>query len=172
MYPKRGAIAAGLTAAGLALLFSFKTPARVATLASVTSRTGATGTDTGTGNTTGSTSARGTTSGAAAATPTPSASAGSAGTTNGTVSGPVVDTQFGPVQVAVTFSNGSITEIQALQLPIDRMRSAQISSYAEPILRSEALQAQSAQIDLVSGATYTSMAYEQSLQAVLDQAHT
>ena len=49
------------------------------------------------------------------------------------------------------------------------MRSAEISSYAGPILRQEALQAQSAQIDLVSGATYTSSGYEQSLQAVLDQ---
>lgn len=160
MFPKRGAIAAGLTAAGLALLLSFKTPERLVTLARVA--TGA-----GSGTTTGTD-----TSSAATATPTPSAipSASSRSTANGTVTGPVVETQFGPVQVAVTFGNGTITDIQAVQLPSDRMRSAEISSYAGPILRQEALQAQSAQIDLVSGATYTSSAYEQSLQAVLDQA--
>jgi uncharacterized protein with FMN-binding domain len=176
MYPKRGAIAAGLTAAGLALLFSFKTPDRLATLATVTSGSGSNSTGTSSG---GTTSTKGATSGstddtsASGATATPSASASAnaaSGTANGTVTGPVVDTQYGPVQVAVTFSNGKITDIAAVQLPSDRMRSAQISQYAEPILRQEALQAQSAQIDLVSGATYTSAGYEQSLQAVLDQA--
>jgi uncharacterized protein with FMN-binding domain len=160
MFPKRGAIAAGLTAAGLALLFSFKTPERVVTLARVATGVGS-GTTSGTDTNTGTT-----------ATPTPSASpsASSGSTANGIVTGPVVETQFGPVQVAVTFNNGTIADVQALQLPSDRMRSAEISSYAGPILRQEALQAQSAQIDLVSGATYTSSAYEQSLQAVLDQA--
>ena len=165
MYPKRGAIAAGLTAAGLALLFSFKTPDRITTLASLSngSATNGTGSSSGTGNSRGT----GTTSGAVS-TPTPSASP-TGSTANGTLTGSVVETQFGPVQVAVTFSNGTITNIQALQLPSDRMRSAQISSYAEPILRDEVLQAQSAQVDLVSGATYTSLGYQQSLQAVLDQ---
>ncbi|MDP9483029.1 MAG: FMN-binding protein, partial [Chloroflexota bacterium] len=74
------------------------------------------------------------------------------------------------VQVQVTIANGQVADVIALQLPADRSRSAQISQYAEPILRSEALQAQNAQIDLVSGATYTSDAYAQSLQGALDQA--
>ena len=87
------------------------------------------------------------------------------------MTGPALDTRFGPVQVQVTIANGKVTDVTALELPFDRSRSAQISQYAEPILRSEALQAQTAQIDLVSGATYTSDAYTQSLQAALDQAH-
>jgi uncharacterized protein with FMN-binding domain len=161
MFPKRGAIAAALTAAGLALLFSFKTPERVVTLARVATDAGSSS-DTSTG-------ATATPAPSTSPSPSATASASSTATANGTVTGPVVETQYGPVQVAVTFSNGAIRDIQALQLPSDRMRSAEISSYAGPILRQEALQAQSAQIDLVSGATYTSSGYEQSLQAVLDQ---
>jgi uncharacterized protein with FMN-binding domain len=82
----------------------------------------------------------------------------------------VVQTQFGPVQVQVTLANGKITNVTALQLPSDRQRSAYISSIVGPMLQSETLAAQSAQIDLISGATYTSDAYAQSLQAALDQA--
>jgi uncharacterized protein with FMN-binding domain len=82
----------------------------------------------------------------------------------------VVQTQFGPVQVQVTIANGKITNVTALQLPSDRQRSAYISGIVGPMLQSEALTAQSAQIDLISGATYTSDAYAQSLQAALDQA--
>ena len=66
-------------------------------------------------------------------------------------------------------AGGKLTDVVALELPTGR-RSGQISNYAAPILRQEALQAQSAKIDLVSGATYTSDAYTQSLQAALDQA--
>ena len=66
--------------------------------------------------------------------------------------------------------SGKITEVAALQLPTDG-RSGRISQEVEPILHDEALQAQNAQIDLVSGATYTSQGYAQSLQAALDQAH-
>ena len=66
-------------------------------------------------------------------------------------------------------ASGKVTDVVALELPTGR-RSGQISQYAGPILRQEALQAQSAKIDLVSGATYTSDAYTQSLQAALDQA--
>jgi uncharacterized protein with FMN-binding domain len=82
----------------------------------------------------------------------------------------VAQTRFGPVQVQVTIAGGKITDVTALQLPFDHPRSAEISGIVEPMLRSEALAAQSAQIDLISGATYTSDAYAQSLQAALDQA--
>jgi uncharacterized protein with FMN-binding domain len=61
--------------------------------------------------------------------------------------------------------------VRALALPNDRPRSQFISAQAEPLLRSEALSAQSARIDIVSGATYTSEGYAQSLQAALDRAH-
>ena len=85
--------------------------------------------------------------------------------------GQVFENQYGSVQVRVVIQGGHITDVQALQMPADRQRSAEISQFAEPQLRSEALQAQSANIDLVSGATYTSESYAQSLQSALDQAH-
>jgi uncharacterized protein with FMN-binding domain len=86
------------------------------------------------------------------------------------VTGSLVQTLFGPVQVKVTLSRGHITAIQALQLPHDFALSQQISAYAGPLLRNEALRAQSARIDVISGATYTSQGYRQSLQAALDNA--
>lgn len=87
-----------------------------------------------------------------------------------TVDGPTVNTRFGPVQVEVVINNGRITDIKALQLPDGDRRSASISTRVEPTLRSQALQAQSAGINGVSGATYTSIAYARSLQAALDAA--
>ena len=87
------------------------------------------------------------------------------------MTGDDVPNQFGDVQVQVTFSAGRITDVKAVQLPYDRRRSAEISQFVEPYLRSEALQAQSAQIDLISGATYTSDSYAQSLQSAIDKAH-
>ena len=69
----------------------------------------------------------------------------------------------------MTIENGQITDVTALQLPSGG-RSGQISREVEPMLRSEALSAQSANIDGVSGATYTSDAYARSLQAALDDA--
>jgi uncharacterized protein with FMN-binding domain len=88
-----------------------------------------------------------------------------------TVTGPSVDTPFGPVQVKVNFAGGRITDVQAVQTPNEHMRSVAINEYATPILHQEVLTAQSADVDLVSGATYTSEAYAQSLQAAIDQAN-
>ena len=88
-----------------------------------------------------------------------------------TVDGDPVDNQYGTVQVRVTLQGNTITAVTALQMPFDRERSQYISQQAEPYLRQEALQAQSAQINLVSGATYTSDSYAQSLQSALDKAH-
>jgi uncharacterized protein with FMN-binding domain len=84
-----------------------------------------------------------------------------------TATGPTVNTRWGPVQVQITVTGGRLTDVTALQLPSGG-RSSQISSVAEPILRSQALQAQGANIDGVSGATFTSTAYARSLQAALD----
>ena len=81
----------------------------------------------------------------------------------------MISTQFGDVQVRVILGNGKITDVQPLQMPFDRRRSQEITQAAAPLLHDEVLQAQSAQIDLISGATYTSDAYQQSLQAALDQ---
>jgi uncharacterized protein with FMN-binding domain len=70
----------------------------------------------------------------------------------------------------VTLSGTRLVDVTALQLPNDRSRSVQISRYAAPILRQETIDAQGAQINTVSGASYTSDAYAQSLQSALDQA--
>jgi uncharacterized protein with FMN-binding domain len=104
---------------------------------------------------------------------TPGTSATTAPPTSGTTKsfdGDVVSNQYGDVQVRVTVNGRQISDIQALQMPQDRMRSAEISQQAQPLLRQEALQAQSAQIDIVSGATFTSESYAQSLQSALDRA--
>jgi uncharacterized protein with FMN-binding domain len=107
----------------------------------------------------------------AGAPPNPGSSASSSSdTTSRAVDGPVVANRFGDVQVEVTLSGSRIVDVQALQLPFDRQRSADISNRAEPLLRREALQAQSAKINTISGATFTSQGYRQSLQSALDQA--
>jgi uncharacterized protein with FMN-binding domain len=109
------------------------------------------------------------TAAAPAATATPSATATAKGTVSGTATGEAVATQYGNAQVKVTVSGGRITAIQALQLQGDDPRSVQISSYAEPILQQEALSKQTSAIDAVSGATFTSASYAQSLQSALDK---
>jgi len=104
--------------------------------------------------------------GAAASAPTAAPPAA----VSGTFAGSVVQTRFGNMQVAVTVSAGAITDVTALQLTNHDGRSVQISNYAAPILRSEVLSAQSANVHSVSGATYTSSGYLQSLQSALDAA--
>jgi uncharacterized protein with FMN-binding domain len=86
-----------------------------------------------------------------------------------TASGAFEDTRYGPVQVRVTVSGGKITKVEALQLPQNDPRSSEISSWAEPQLRASALSKQSASIDAVSGATFTSEGYQASLQSALDK---
>ncbi len=116
------------------------------------------------GGATGGTAASGTTGSGTATTGSSGKSAAS-----GTYDGSVVDTRYGSVQVEITVNGGKVVTVTALQLP-GGGRSGMISSYVGPILSGEALTAQSAQIDVVSGATYTSDGYAQSLQAALDQA--
>lgn len=86
------------------------------------------------------------------------------------VAGETADTQYGPVQVQVTMVGHRITDVTALQLPSGNQRSSEIAGFAAPELRKEALSAQSAHIDSVSGATYTSQGYITSLQSALDRA--
>jgi uncharacterized protein with FMN-binding domain len=74
------------------------------------------------------------------------------------------------VQVQITVSGGALTDVTALQLTDHDGKSVQISNRAAPVLRSEVLQAGSANVNTVSGATYTSDAYLTSLQSALDQA--
>jgi uncharacterized protein with FMN-binding domain len=87
-----------------------------------------------------------------------------------TATGQTMQTRYGPVQVRITESSGRLTNVVAIQLPGGDAHSSQIASYAAPILRTEALKADSAHIDVVSGATYTSDGYAQSLQSALDDA--
>jgi uncharacterized protein with FMN-binding domain len=79
------------------------------------------------------------------------------------------DANYGTVQVKVTLSAGRITDVQAVRLPSGG-RSTAIANYAAPLLRQEVLAAQSARIDTVSGASYTSEAYARSVQSALDSA--
>ena len=87
-----------------------------------------------------------------------------------TVTGSVAQTEWGPVQVQITVSGSEITDVQVLQYPNENGKDQQINAYALPVLTDETLQAQSANIDMVSGATVTSNGYVSSLQAALDEA--
>jgi uncharacterized protein with FMN-binding domain len=119
--------------------------------------------------------------GSSGTSPSPSASPSSgaaspstgnpSGGTNGTVTGGAADTVFGPVQVRITVANGKIVSVQTPQLPMATSHDQRINAYAVPILNQEAVAAQSAHIDSVSGATYTSQGYISSLQSAIDAAH-
>jgi uncharacterized protein with FMN-binding domain len=158
--PRRAAISALLTAIAVVVLINFQTPSQQG-LATFNRQTVTALTD-------GSSSTGPVPSSPAQATasaqPTPAATPATH-----TLTGPAISYFFGTAQVQVTLVNGQITEVTAIQLP-NEGRSAFISQQVEPMLRSEVLAAQSAQIDLISGATYTSEAYAQSLQGALDQA--
>ncbi|MBO0868592.1 MAG: FMN-binding protein [Micromonosporaceae bacterium] len=93
---------------------------------------------------------------------------GGAGKGTVVVNGAVSDTRWGPVQVQVTIASNRITDVKVLQQPDGNRTDAEINSYALPQLREQALSAQSAQIDGVSGATVTSDGYRSSLQSALD----
>ncbi|MFI5911859.1 FMN-binding protein [Dactylosporangium sp. NPDC051541] len=88
-----------------------------------------------------------------------------------TVDGPVARTRYGPVQVRVELRGRTITDVLALRRPDGNDRDTEINAVALPRLRSEVLAAQSAHVDTVSGATYTSKGYLTSLQGALDAAH-
>src|SRR3954454_25062588 len=117
----------------------------------------------------------------AAAAPTGSPTSSASGTSSaapsktsggsaGTFTGSTAQTAYGPVQVAIVVKSGRITDVNALQLTNQGGRSVAISAGAAPILRNEALRAQSAKIDTVSGASYTSDGYRTSLQSAIDKA--
>jgi uncharacterized protein with FMN-binding domain len=149
----RAAVGAVL-ASGVVLLGGWEIGAQHSATPVSTAGTTTTSTSPNTTSGTGSTTAPGTASG-----------------TNGTFAGAVEQTQYGDVQVSVTISSGKITDVKALKLTDDGGRSVQISNYAAPMLRSEVLSAQSAKVNSISGATYTSEGYLTSLQAALDSAH-
>jgi uncharacterized protein with FMN-binding domain len=102
--------------------------------------------------------------------PAPTQNQPSAAYKDGTYIGATEDTVYGTVQVEAVVSGGKITDIKFLQMPNDRGHTQEVTAFAEPLLKQETLQKQSAHIDFVSGATQTSEGYQQSLQAALNQA--
>jgi uncharacterized protein with FMN-binding domain len=148
---RRVILAIVATAIGLVFLLSFKTH----TQSALGSPAAALGTPTPGAGTPG--------------TGTPASSAGAAGAAK-TVTGEAIGTIYGPVQVRITVKGGKITAVTATEYPQESPRDYQINSYAIPALNQETLQASSAGIDSISGATYTSQGYIGSLQNALDQA--
>jgi uncharacterized protein with FMN-binding domain len=102
--------------------------------------------------------------------PTASGSSGDDSSKITTYTGSVAQTRWGPVQVKITVQSGKITKVTVLQQPNGNQKDAEINSYALPILIDETVQTQSADIDMVSGATVTSEGYAESLQGALDVA--
>lgn len=151
----RAAVTTAATAAGLVLLLSLKPHSAPAVAAAVPAPS-STDPATGTGQ---------------SSSPNPSPSGGSSGSSSSdrTLTGSTAQTMYGPVQVAVVLKGGRVSEVKVLQYPDERQRDVEINSYALPVLNQEAVAAQSAEIDVVSGATYTSQGYIQSLQSALDQ---
>lgn len=162
----RAVVSATLASVGI-LLAGWQSGAHVAETASAVGTTaGSTGAGSGTTGSSGTSGSSGSTGSSGSI-----GSAGAAAKAGGTYAGDVVQTRFGPVQVQITVSGGTISDVAALQLTNEDGRSVQISNYAAPLLRSEVLQAQSANVQTISGATITSSAYLTSLQAALDAAH-
>ena len=108
-------------------------------------------------------------SGSDATSGTASSGTASSGTSS-TVTGDEAATRWGPVQVELTVANGTITDVSVVQYPSGNGRDQQINARALPVLIQETLDAQNADIDMVSGATVTSEGYLESLQSALDQA--
>jgi uncharacterized protein with FMN-binding domain len=104
-----------------------------------------------------------------ASTAAPSTTATTAGGVRVIVGDPE-DNPYGTIQVRVTLNGGRITDVSTVQSPNDRGRSVEIAQQSLPVLRQEVLRAQSAQIDVVSGASYDSQGYAQSVQSALDKA--
>ncbi|WP_431935553.1 FMN-binding protein [Micromonospora sp. RP3T] len=153
------------TVAALVLLFSYRT----STMGAGETGAVAAGTDPGSGSWSG-------TDGGTGADPSDGGATTDGGTgtgtgDSGTATGSVAQTRWGPVQVKITVSGGKITDVTAVQVPDGNRRDQEINDYAVPILRQEALAAQSARIDSVSGATVTSDGYRESLQSAIDAAH-
>jgi uncharacterized protein with FMN-binding domain len=116
--------------------------------------------------------ARSTVPAAPAGAPPAGSAAGRAGAGrgwSGTVTGPVVQVKWGQVQARATLQNGRITAVDVPLTPSDNAHDRQVNAAAVPVLVRETLAAQSTRIDMVSGATFTSNGYVQSLQAALDQ---
>jgi uncharacterized protein with FMN-binding domain len=164
---RRAVIVLGSTAAGLAALLSFKTHSVAAADPAPSAPAPSATTPQAAPSSPGSASAKSSAT-PKAGTTTQASTATQAATR--TVTGTVASTQYGPMQVQVTLAGTKITKVTVLQRTDDGSESDQIDATAIPTLTSETLAAQSAHIDAVSGASYTSSGYIQSLQSALDKA--
>jgi uncharacterized protein with FMN-binding domain len=174
--PRRGAVALVTTVMAVILLLSFKTADQTGLAASLPTANvvGTPGTPTQgpvalgppapTPTLDAGPMSGGSTSGNSTPPPTPTAVAGKA---SGTFTGNAFNTPYGTVQISLTVQNGTITDVKELQMPFDRRLSQQISQVAGPMLVKQVLQAQSANIQGVSGASYTSYGFYESLQSAL-----
>ena len=181
------------TLTAVILLFSYKTSTNSssATVLPETSAeapiVGGTAPTTDSAPSTGSTSPGGSSAGSSSGGSSPSGSSASSGSGTSTtaapstadssttaaastVTGSVAQTRWGPVQVQITVDGGTITQVSVLQYPDGNGKDQQINARALPVLISETVSAQSADIDMVSGATVTSQGYLTSLQSALDLA--
>ena len=156
----------------LVLLFSYHTSTSSggASAAPIVAQAGAAsnvpGSSSGSGSS-GSSSGAGSSSGSSSS--GSSSGSGSSSSTK-TYNGDSVMTRWGVVQVQISVAGGKVTSANVLQVPSDNPRDQEINSYAVPILNQEVVSAQSANIDMVSGATVTSDGYLQSLQSAFDKA--
>jgi uncharacterized protein with FMN-binding domain len=161
------------TISGLVLVFSYRTSLDAVEPIATTEPAAASDTATATPPTT-TDDASATDVAADSSTDTPAESttqAAASGPVDGTYVGAAANTRYGPVQVQITVSGGQIADVQVIDYPNSNSKDQQINQRAIPVLISETLQAQSSQIDMVSGATYTSDGYLASLQSAIDQAN-
>ncbi|WAC66052.1 FMN-binding protein [Agrococcus sp. SL85] len=164
------------TATGLVLLLGYRTSTGEAVQvladqggAADASASSGTGTSSGTGSGSASGTAQDGTGQAAPSSDASGAAAGS-GLADGTYTGDAVQTRYGPVQVAITVCGGTITAVDVPTYPDANSRDRQINEFAVPRLVAATLEAQGDDVQMVSGATFTSRGYEQSLQSALDEA--
>ena len=169
------------TLTGLVLLFSYRTslgealPTSDATDSAGTASSGSTSSGTtSNGSTSGGSSSNGSSSNGTTSSGTTSNGSTSSdtttGLTDGTFTGAATNTRYGPVAVRITVSGGTITAVDVPEYPSGNPRDRQINERAIPILVSETIDVQSTRVHMVSGATYTSEGYLQSLQSAIDQA--
>ncbi|WP_239335422.1 FMN-binding protein [Frankia sp. CiP3] len=140
---RRIVLAVASTVAGLVLLFSYRTSTSTSMAATAVTSSGGSSGDGSSGVSSGST----------------------------TLTGSEVSTRWGVVQVQITVNAGRIVNAETVQVPDHNPRDVEINRVAIPILSSEAVAAQNAKIDVVSGATVTSDGYIRSLQSAIDAAH-
>jgi uncharacterized protein with FMN-binding domain len=160
---KRAPLVLTGTACGLVAVIGYHTAVPQAS-ASTSSSSAATTLDVG-----GTSTATTTSSSTGAASTRTTRTTSSATETAGSAVGSDVQYQYGDIELKVTMTGGRITDVTVVKEDITDPHSQQIDEYALPELRSQAISAQSAQLDGVSGASYTSAAYEQSLQSALDK---